>query len=49
VSYKIISKIIANRLKPYLPNIISPNQGGFVEKRQMVDNILLVQEAIHSS
>lgn len=49
VSYKIISKIIANRLKPLLPLLISPNQGGFVEKKQMVDNILLVQEAIHSS
>jgi hypothetical protein len=49
VSYKIISKIIANKIKPLLPKLISPNQGGFVEKRQMLDNILLVQEAIHSS
>jgi hypothetical protein len=49
VSYKIISKIIANRLKPFLPSLISPNQGRFVEKRKMVDNIILVQEAIHSS
>jgi hypothetical protein len=49
VSYKIISKIIANKLKPLLPSRISPNQGGFVEKRLMIDNILMVQEAIHSS
>jgi len=49
ISYKIISKIIATRLKPFLLILISPNQGGFAEKRQMIDNILIVQEAIHSS
>jgi hypothetical protein len=49
VSYKILAKIIANRLKNLLPQLILPNQGGFVEKRQIWDNITLVQEAIHSS
>jgi hypothetical protein len=49
VSYKIIAKIIANRIKPLLHKLISPNQSGFMEKRQMIDNIILVQEAIHSS
>jgi hypothetical protein len=48
VSYKILAKIIANRLKHLLPQLIFPNQGGFVEKRQIWDNIILVQEAIHS-
>jgi len=46
-SYKIISKIIANIIKPFLPKLICPNQGGFVEKKQMIDNILIVQETIH--
>jgi hypothetical protein len=32
-----------------LHQLISPNQSGFVEKRKMIDNIILVQEAIHSS
>jgi hypothetical protein len=49
VSYKIISKVIANRIKPLLHKLISPSQGGFVEKRQIIDNIILIQEAIHSS
>jgi len=49
VSYKLITKVIANRIKPLLHKLISPNQSGFVEKRQMIDNIILVQEAIHSS
>eukprot|EP00253_Pinus_taeda_P031912 PITA_31912 len=49
VSYKIISKILANRLKSILPSIISENQGGFVPRRQITDNVILIQEAIHSS
>jgi hypothetical protein len=48
VSYKILTKIIANRIK-HLPRIILQNQGGFVTKRQIWDNIILVQEAIHTS
>lgn len=49
VSYKIISKILANRLKRILPSIISDNQGGFLPKRHISDNVILIQEAIHSS
>jgi hypothetical protein len=47
--YKIITKIIANRLKNLLPGIILENQGGFIKGRHILDNIILVQEAIHSS
>lgn len=47
VSYKIVTKILANRLKNLLPNLISENQGGFVPHRQITDNVILIQEAIH--
>jgi ribonuclease HI/exonuclease III len=47
--YKIITKIIANRIKKILPKLIPENQGGFVHGRQILDNIILVQEAIHTS
>ena len=41
VIYKIISKVIVNRLKPLLPTLISPKQSGFVEGRQILDEIIL--------
>ena len=49
IGYKLITKVIANRLKLILPKIIPESQGGFIQGRQIVDNFTLVQEAIHSS
>jgi hypothetical protein len=49
IGYKIISKVIASRLKGLLSDLIPENQGGFVQGRQIMDNIILVQEALHSS
>lgn len=49
VSYKIVTKILANKLKKLLPYLISENEGGFVPHRQITDNVILIQEAIHSS
>ena len=48
-SYKVVTKIIANRLKKILSVIILENQGGFIEGRKILDNIMLVQLEIHSS
>jgi hypothetical protein len=48
-SYKILTKVIANRMKTILPLIIPENQGGFIKGRHIADNIILVQEALHSS
>ena len=45
--YKILSKILANRLKPLLPKVISEEQTGFVLGRSILDGILINQEAIH--
>ncbi|KAI9195736.1 hypothetical protein LWI28_017625 [Acer negundo] len=46
--YKIIAKIIANRIKPCLPDIISPSQSVFVAGRSIGDNILLPQELMRN-
>eukprot|EP00253_Pinus_taeda_P012904 PITA_12904 len=48
VIYKIIATLIAKRLKPLLPSIISPEQTGFVEGRQILDGLVVAQEMIHT-
>jgi len=48
VVYKIISKILANRLKPLLPSLISMEQSGYVEGRKILDNIIQAHEVVHS-
>ena len=46
VLYKVISKVIANRLKGTLPGCISYNQSAFVKDRLLVENLLLATEIV---
>eukprot|EP00253_Pinus_taeda_P022654 PITA_22654 len=48
VIYKMITSLIAKRLKPLLDNLISAEQTGFVEGRQILDGLVVTQEVIHS-
>ena len=48
VVYKIFATIIVNRLKPILLDIISLEQIGFVQGRQITNGIIVAQEVIHS-
>lgn len=47
VQYKIISKILCNRLKTILPEIISETHEAFVSGRIISDNIIIAHEMIH--
>lgn len=44
--YKVITKVIALRLRSIMPYIV--NQSSFVPGRSTIDNILVLQETIHS-
>lgn len=47
VFYKIMSKMVANRLKRLLPRIISPSQSAFVAGRSIHDNTIIAFELMH--
>ena len=44
---QIISKILANQIKPILPNIISDSQNAFVPGRIITDDTTMAFEVIH--
>lgn len=46
VLYKVVSKILANRLKKLLPRIILENQSAFVQGRLLMENVLLASELV---
>ena len=47
VVFKIASKAIANRMKIFLPSIISDTQSAFVLEKLIIDNVLVAFEAMH--
>ncbi|KAL8137685.1 hypothetical protein V2J09_003686 [Rumex salicifolius] len=48
VNFKLATKVTVNRLKPLMMKLIAPTQSSFIPCRQICDNILVVQEVLHS-
>ena len=47
ILYKLISKVLANRLKRFLPSVISESQSAFQSDKAISDNILIAFESLH--
>lgn len=48
VIYKLVTKVLVNKIKHVLGDIVSPNyQGSFISGQQVTDNIIICQEIIH--
>ena len=46
--YKLLAKVLANRLKKVVGNVVSISQNAFVRERQILDTSLIVNEVIDS-
>ena len=47
ILYKLISKVLANRLKNLLPHVVSESQSAFQSDKAISDNILVAFETLH--
>lgn len=45
--YKVISKVIVQRIRPIIKKLICPNQVSFIVGRQIIDHVVVTQEMLH--
>lgn len=48
VTFQLVTKVLVNRLKELLKTVISPTQSSFVPGMQIIDNVVICQEMVHS-
>lgn len=42
VNYKIFSKVLVQRIKPIMPNLVGEEQSIFVPNHQIINNVVIV-------
>lgn len=47
IIYKIVTKVLVNRLRPFMKEFIGSYQNSFLRGRSTLDNIILTQEIVH--
>lgn len=47
VTYKLITKIFVNKLRPFLNELVGPLQSSFIHGRGTVNNAIVAQEILH--
>lgn len=47
--YKIVAKVLANRLKKGLPFIIDERQSAFIEGRHLLHSVVIANEVVHEA
>ncbi|CAN1818577.1 Transposon TX1 uncharacterized 149 kDa protein [Linum perenne] len=48
VLYRLIAKVLANRLRKVMPGIIGEEQSAFIKGRNIIDNVLVAFESLHA-
>ena len=48
MTYKAVTKVIVEWLKEILPHVIAPTQASFVSRHQITDNVIIMQELLHT-
>jgi len=44
--YKVLAKVLANRLYAVIASVVSDSQSAFVKRKQILDGILIANEAV---